>query len=293
MELRQLSYFVKAAEMAHFTAAAAALYITQSTLSQQVKQLEEELGMLLFDRVGKQVRLTEAGRVFLDHARQVLLEVDKSKQAIQDLQQLLTGDLRIGVTYAFTSLLLPVLAAFTAKYPGIHINIDYGSPEELERKLRAAELDFVLAFHTTSEEKDLVMQPLVTSRIVMVVSKRHPLAQRKVVSLKELESTEMILATRGFSSRDFLDEIFHKHKMALSVKIELNDVHSLLSLIEKGHWATLLNERALTGWRNIVAIPVEGREWLRRSYILWQKGTYRKKAAALFVKELLRQVAAE
>src|SRR6478735_515380 len=118
MELRQLNYFVKAAEHLHFTEAAAESFVTQSTLSQQIKQLEEELGVLLFDRIGKQVRLTEAGNVFLIHARQVLLEVQKGKQAIAELNNMVTGELRIGVTYAFTSLLIPALLPFSQKYPG-------------------------------------------------------------------------------------------------------------------------------------------------------------------------------
>jgi LysR family cyn operon transcriptional activator len=66
----------------------------------------------------------------------------------------------------------------------------------------------------------------------------------------------------------------------------MNDIHSILKLVEKGHWATLLNERALLGWKNLVAIPVEGRELQRRAYVIWQKGIYRKKAADLFTEEL-------
>lgn len=133
MELRQLQYFVKAAETMNFTEAAAAVFITQSTLSQQIKQLEEELGLLLFDRIGKHVRITEAGHIFLTHARKILNDVQRSKQAISELQNATIGELNIGVSYAFTSLLLPALAPFSTKYPGIKIFITYGSPEELEK----------------------------------------------------------------------------------------------------------------------------------------------------------------
>ena len=98
MELRQLQYFVKAAEMLHFTEAANELYVTQSTLSQQIKQLEQELGVLLFDRIGKQVQLTEAGHVFLIHARRILSEVNKGKQALADMSNVIGGELHIGVT---------------------------------------------------------------------------------------------------------------------------------------------------------------------------------------------------
>ncbi|CAL1518027.1 LysR substrate-binding domain-containing protein [Chitinophaga sp. MM2321] len=290
MELRQLTYFVKAAETAHFTESAAALYVTQSTLSQQIKQLENELGMLLFDRIGKHVRLTEAGQVFLLHARQILLDVEKGKQAMEDLQNMLTGDLRIGATYAFTSLLLPALNTFSGKYPGIRIYIEYGNTDDLERKLRSSELDFMLVFRRDGERKDLEKQELFTSKVVMAVSKKSKLAHLTKINLKSLNGMNLILATKGFSSRDFLNEVLEKHKVYPAVKIELNDVHALLSMLENGHWTTLLNERALIGWKNLVAIPIEGKELLRRAYIFWQKGTYRKKATDLFVQELLKGV---
>ena len=190
MELRQLGYFIKAAELLHFTDAAAASFVTQSTLSQQIKQLEEELGMLLFDRIGKQVHLTEAGQVFLEHARQILLGVKKSRQAILELNNLVTGELRIGVTYAFSSMLLPALAPFSAKYPGIRIVLEYGTANELEQKLKLAELDVILAFHDQSDTEDFEMQLLFVSRIMMVVAKKHPLAGLKKISLAELGKVE-------------------------------------------------------------------------------------------------------
>ncbi len=293
MELRQLKYFVHAAEKGNFTAAAEELYITQSTLSQQIMQLESELNTHLFDRIGRRVRLTESGQVLLEHARFVLTEVDKTKQAIEDLQGLLTGELRIGVTYAFTTLLQPILISFPRKYPGVRLRIVYGSPDELVQKLLAADLDMVLSFHTTGQEEQLEMTPLVNSRIVLAVGKHHPLAAKKTLPIESLKGVDMILATRGYSSRDFLDEILYKHNITLSVRIEMNDVHSILSLVEKGHWATLLNERAVTGWKHIRAIPVKGQEWVRRSYIIRQKGTHPKKSAARFVEELQKVTAAE
>lgn len=287
MEIRQLNYFIKAAELLHFTDAAAACFVTQSTLSQQVKQLEDELGMLLFDRVGKQVRLTEAGNVFLIHARQIVLDVRKSKEAIFELNNMVVGDLRIGVTYAFSLVLLPALAPFSAKYPGIKISVEYGTAGELEHKMKLAELDVILAFHDQTNDVGLEMQPLYSSRIMMVVSKKHPLAKLKKISLAELGKIELILPSKGFSSRDLLDELFSKKKISPIIKIEMNDVHSLLSLVDDGSWATIINEKAILTWDNLVAIPISGKEYYKQAFILWQKGVYKKKSATLFIDELI------
>lgn len=276
--------------MLHFTEAAAACFVTQSTLSQQIKQLEEELGMLLFDRIGKHVHLTEAGTVFLDHARQIMLEVKKSKQAIFELNNLVIGELKIGVTSAFSSVLLPALAPFSAKYPGIKIIVEYGTAADLEYKLKQAELDVLLAFHeqTESDGTSLEMEHLFSSRIMMVVSKHHPLARLEKISLANLAKVELCLPSKGFSSRDLLDELFHKANLSPLIKIELNNIHSLLSLVDSGSWATILNEKALITWDNLVAIPIAGKEYYKQAFILWQKGGYRKKSATLFVDELIK-----
>lgn len=288
MELRQLTYFVKAAELLHFTEAAEAVFITQSTLSQQIKLLEQELGMPLFDRLGKQVKLTEAGRVFLTHARQILLNVDKGRQAIADLNNLITGELRIGVTYAFTSLILPVLPAFTKRFPQLKINIDYGAPEELERKLKQSELDLILAFHNPDNDAELELQLLSKSDIVVVVGHQHPLAKLKKIHLKDLAELNLILPAKGFSSRDFVEELFEQKKIRPSIKMELNDMHSLLSLVQHGGMVSIINEKALIGWDNLVAIPIAGYQLARQSYIIWHRGAYRKKAAVIFAEELLK-----
>lgn len=290
MEVRQLNYFIKAAEMLHFTDAAAASFVTQSTLSQQIKQLEEELGMLLFDRIGKQVQLTEAGNVFLVHARQIILDIKKSKQAIFELENMINGELRIGVTYSFISLLLPALTPFSKKYPGITIHVESGTAGELENKLRMADLDIILAFHEQANGDGLEMQPLFSSRIMMVVSKKNPLAKLTKITLKELGKIELILQGNGYGSRDLLDEMFKENHISTSIKIEMNDVHSILSMVESGHWATIINEKAISTWENLTTVPISGKKLYKQASILWQQGAYRKKSAILFIEELMKIV---
>jgi LysR family cyn operon transcriptional activator len=292
MEIRQLGYFVKAAELLHFTKAAEAVYITQSTLSQQIKLLEQELGMPLFDRLGKHVSLTEAGKVFLNHARRVLLDVEKGKQAINDLGNMLAGELRIGVTYAFTSMILPVLTVFSKQYPNLKINLEYGAPEDLELRLKQSELDLILAFHNQSNDPDFDLQPLSKSNIVMVVSKNNKLAKLKSISLKDVLDLNLILPAKGFSSRNFVDELFEKKKIKPSIRVELNDMHSLLSLVQNGEQVSIINEKALIGWDQLVAVPIAGNKLSRQSYVIWNKGAYRKKAAVIFAEELLKVNAA-
>ena len=123
MELRQLKYFVKVAETLNFSEAAKILCVTQSTLSQQVKQLESELGTELLTRGSHKVAFTEAGSELLPHAQQTLNEAEMCKIRIKDLNSLSTGKLNIGVTYSFSPILTETLITFVKMYPKISLNI--------------------------------------------------------------------------------------------------------------------------------------------------------------------------
>jgi len=125
---------------------------------------------------------------------------------------------------------------------------------------------------------------------MMVVSKANPLARLSKITLKELARTDLILQGSGFNSRDMLTEIFKKNKVSPNIKLEMNDVHSLLSMVEAGNWVTIINEKAITNWDGLVAIPISGKELYRQASILWQQGVYRKRSAVLFMEELMKVI---
>ena len=130
MELRQLKYFVKTAELLNFSEAARNLYITQSTLSQQIKQLEAELGTQLFERNTHGVVLTESGEELLPYARKTLHTADSCVEHIRDIKNVVTGSLNIGVTYTFSPILTETLLSFMKLYPNVKLNIFYKTMEE-------------------------------------------------------------------------------------------------------------------------------------------------------------------
>lgn len=290
MEIYQLEYFIKMAEVLHFTKAAELCFVTQSGLSQQIKKLEEELGMPLFIRIGKKVQLTEAGSVFLIHAKQIIENVQSGKQAIDDLNQMIGGELRIGVTYIFGLLVLPVVNLFAKRYPNLRIVVEYGSTEPLEQKLVNNELDLVLVISSKEIKKTIQKVPLFTSDLVMAVSKNHPLAVLDKISFKKIEDYPLVLPVTGFSSREFLDELFIKNHMKPKVSIELNAVHALLQLVEESDWVTIVTEKALKGWDNLKAIRLTGVPTQRDSFMLTIEGAYQKKAVKLFMEEFRKSM---
>ena len=144
MELRQLRYFVKVAETLNFSEAARVLCVTQSTLSQQVKQLETELGMPLLSRSSHGVALTEAGKELVPYAQKTIHDAELCVVRINDLNCLSAGTLNIGVTYSFSPILTETLVTFMKIYPKVKLNIFYKPMAELMELLREREVDLCL-----------------------------------------------------------------------------------------------------------------------------------------------------
>ncbi len=289
MEIYQLQYFIKTAEVLHFTKAAELCFVTQSGLSQQIKKLEEELGMPLFKRIGKKVQLTEAGAVFLIHAKKVVENVENGKQAIEDLNEMIGGELRIGVTYIFGLLILPVVNAFAKKYQNLKIIVEYGTTEVLEQKLLDNELDLVFVISSHEIEMPIQKVPLFTSNMVMVVSKNHALAYLDKIAFKKIEEIPLILPGKGSNSREYVEELFKKFNMKPKISIELQSIHALLQMVENSDWATIVAEMALKDWDDLKAIQITGVVTKRDSYML-TLGSYQKKAVKLFMEEFKKSI---
>lgn len=288
MELRQLIYFIQAAERLNFTEAAAALYISQSTLSQQIRQLEEELHIPLFNRVGKRVYLTDAGNMFLPYARQTLHDSENGRNILNDLVNLKTGTLRIGVTYGLTTLLTRTLPAFSAAYPAIKLDIEFGTSDGLLEKLAQVKLDFVLSFVPLQQNEIFTSSPLFKSQLSLVVHASHEWAGKKRIALTQLANLPLILPVTGFSIRSFLDKILLEQNIVPAIQMEMNDIHALLQLVKTGNWCTVLLKASLAGQASLKAIPFTGKAMSRQATVTWPTASYRKKAATRLAGLLLQ-----
>ena len=266
MELRQLKYFVKSAEYLNFSVAAKHLYITQSTLSQQIKQLEYELGFELFLRNSRHISLTEAGEEFLPFARKTIQDAEDGVQRLYDLQHVKTGTLRIGVTYSLSTVLTEGVICFLKEFPGIKLEIIYKTVDELLELLRERKVDFVLSYKPLCEAPDIDSMPLFENALALVVSKEHPLAARKDIKLQELVGKPFLLPSKGLQARTMLDRLAEK------AGIEL---HSSLST------------SAVFGKTRFKAIPLNEPDNTMEASLLILKDAYQKTAAKEFIKILL------
>ncbi len=160
MLLRHIRYFLAVAEQKNFTRAAEALHVSQPTLSQQIRQLEDTLGTLLFDRSGRTIHLTDAGEAWMRYAKLALQDLDAGVRAIHDVAELSRGSLRFAVTPTYTaSLVGPIVDGFHEAHPGIRIDIRELTQDQMEAQLADDKLDIGVAFHPAFSA-DIESQPL-------------------------------------------------------------------------------------------------------------------------------------
>ncbi|MBR5813491.1 MAG: LysR family transcriptional regulator [Bacteroidaceae bacterium] len=287
MELRQLKYFVKSAEYLNFSVAAKHLYITQSTLSQQIKQLEFELGFELFLRNSRHISLTEAGEEFLPFARKTIQDAEDGVQRLHDLQHVKAGKLRVGVTYSLSTVLTEGLLEFIKLYPDIKLEVCYKTVNELLLLLKERKLDFILSYKPLFDAPDVDSMPLFENALALVISKDHPLAMKKKITLQELVNTPLVLPSHDLQARMMLERLLAGKGIELTSKLELNETNILLQLVSTGSYSTILSTSAVFGNSRFRAIPIDDSANVMEASLLRLKGAYQKAAAKEFVKILL------
>ena len=290
MELRQLKSFIKAAEMLSFSDAAKALNIAQSSLSQQIKQLEDELDVKLFLRNSHSIALTETGKVMLPFALRTIHDAQTCTDRIRDLQKLLTGSLCIGVTYSFSPILTETVISFMKLYPHIKLNIIYEPMNKLMELLAKRQLDFVLAFKPTQPIADVESHTLFQNRLSAVVSATHPLASKEKVTLSELEKYDLALPSKGLQARNAFDSIVNGSDN-FNIRIELNEVNILLKLIRQTRLVTVLAEDSIYNERDVKAIPIDIPENEMMGCVHILKDSYHKHSMKEFVRLLSESIA--
>jgi LysR family cyn operon transcriptional activator len=240
MELRHLRYFLAAAHSESFTRAADVLHITQPTLSHQIKQIEDELGMPVFDRVGRVVKLTTAGEVFVGYAKRALQEVDSGMDALHELSNLRHGKLTLGVLSSFGTFRLPqILGNFNFAYPGIKVTLLRLRSGEIEKRLLDGELNFGVAYAPSSTDQ-ISVQPLYTEPLALLVGDRHPLVGCPGISLSALSEHGLVLLSAEYNSRKMIDAMLFANGVTPHIVMEMNAIEPILATVRYSSLATIL-----------------------------------------------------
>lgn len=282
MELRHLRYFLAVAEEAHFRRAAEALHVSQPTLSLQVQDLEKELGVALFDRIGRRVRLTQAGQVFQDYARRALAVLDEGKAALGEIDGMLRGSLSVGVVQTVNAYLIPpVIARFSADYPNIRLRVEELAATEIESGILDGSLDLGISFLPPAH-KEIESERLFEEEFVLAVLSAHRLASRDRIRLAELAGEPLCLLGKKFCTRRIIDESFNRAGVQPVVVVEMNSVEGVVAVVEAGGPATILPALAMCK-QSVRAVRIDKPTPKRTVSLLKLKGHTPLRARTVFI----------
>lgn len=294
MEFRHLRYFLAVADALHFTKAAEGLHVSQPALSAQVKQLEQEVGVPLFDRLGRSVHLTRAGMIFREHARRALREMELAQATIAQEEGLQRGQLTVGVVQTVNAYLVPeIVTRFSTKYPLVSLKLDELSGPDIEAGVENGALDMGIGFVPVTSER-IESQPLFEEDFVLIASPGHRLAKRRQLSLSALAEESLILLPDIFCTRRLLNASFERVGAQPKIIVEMNSIEGILATVRTSKLATVLPRLSLGGGRNngLRGIPLKNPTPRRGVGLLWKKGGYRSgavRALAEQVKAVVKQ----
>jgi LysR family hydrogen peroxide-inducible transcriptional activator len=245
MEFHQLRYVCAIADTGNFSRAAERCQIAQPSLSQQVLKLEEDLGAKLFDRLGRSVRLTEAGRVFITHARAILEQMEVARLNVADKNADLRGSIAVGVIPTVAPYLIPsYTAAFTKNYPDAKLRIVEETTSVLVESLRDLSIDVaILAFPL--RHKDLELFPIRTEPLFAVMRKDHPRASAESLVLKDLRGESFVILYDGHCFRDLSIRTCTRARITPNIAFESGQFSSLLAMVAVGVGVSLVPEMAI------------------------------------------------
>ncbi|NIK71781.1 DNA-binding transcriptional LysR family regulator [Paenibacillus sp. BK720] len=279
MELLQLQYFLTVARLEHVTEAARHLHVTQSSLSKTIQRLEEDLGVPLFDRVGRKLRLNESGSRFLQRAERALFELEQGKQELNDPSGSEQGTIELAVNTA--SMLPSILREFRKKKPNIQFHVQMLTTQEMVAHLHRGDIDFCLS-SPPLEGEDIECQIMYRDPVLVAVPRTHRLAGRSSVSLSELKDEWFVGVKKGYGTRDLVDSICNKAGFEPKFVYEGDEPARINALVEAGIGIAFIPGTARNSNGQIAYLEVEKNDLVREIALLWHKSRYMSRAALSF-----------
>jgi LysR family cyn operon transcriptional activator len=290
MELRHLRYFVALAEELSFTRAAEKMHVTQSTLSHQIKQIEDEIGQRLFDRIGKRVVITDAGETMLASATRALREVDDGLRAIQAPPDPIVGTLRIGATHTFNVKLIPdCLAAFLDSHPSVSVVVRELFASDVVRQVESGELDLGITYDPHRREA-LNFESLYVEEMVLAVAVDHAFAARKRLRLVELHRQRKILPTQISSTRRIIDDALRSVGAEPVIVAEMDSVAATIELVRQTQLGAIISRLAAPDAKDLRIVALESPTPMRTPGLLTRSDVTPNAALRSFIGILRRLV---
>ena len=235
MDTAGLRTFITAAELESFSHAADQLYLTQPAVSKRVAALEEELGAPLFDRIGRRVTLTEAGRELLPRAKTILNEIEDSRRLISNFSGTVAGRLSIGTSHHIgLHRLPPILRSYSKQYPDVELDLHFMDSEAACRAVLSGDLELGIVTLPPDPIEDLETEVIWPDPLSIVVNKNHPLTSKKDTELIDLTDVPAILPAHGTYTRELLEQAFDSQGLALYASMASSYLETLKMMVSVG-----------------------------------------------------------
>jgi LysR family transcriptional regulator, transcription activator of glutamate synthase operon len=260
MELRQIHYFIEVAKREHVTEAAIYLHVAQSAVSRQIFNLESELGVDLFLREGRNVKLTPIGRIFLEHVEEAVTVLDNATREIKEYLDPGQGTIRIGFPSSLATYTMPTaISAFRERYPNVKFHLKQGAYYPLIDLVAKGEIDMALLGPVPMREKKVKGNILFTENLVALLPSDHQLANSKTLQLNQLKDESFILFPEGFILREIIVDACKELDFHPNVAFEGEDIDAIKGLVSAGLGVTIVPEITIFDClpRKTVMVPIE------------------------------------
>ena len=289
--LHQLKVFETVARQGSFTRAAEELFITQPTVSSQVKHLNQAVGLPLFEQIGKRLYLTEAGKALLATCQDIFEKLENFEMKVADLKGTKHGQLSLAVITTAKYFVPRLLGSFCQKYPGVDVSLHVINHQEITRRMRENQDDLYI-LSQPPEEIDLCTQPFLDNPLVVLAPRNHPLAGQKNIPIDRLNGEFFIMREQGSGTRVAVQKLFAKHKVSVQVRLELGSNEAIKQAIAGGLGISVLSQHTLiseitTG--ELTILDVQHFPIKRRWYVVYLAGKQLSVIAEAFSDYLLEE----
>ncbi|KYC39446.1 LysR family transcriptional regulator [Scytonema hofmannii PCC 7110] len=269
--LHQLKVFEAAARHGSFTRAAEELFLTQPTVSMQIKQLTKSVGLPLFEQVGKRLYLTEAGRELFATCRQIFETISQFEMKVADLKGLKRGQLRLAVITTAKYFIPRLLGPFCQLYPGIDIALQVTNHEGILERM-VGNLDDLYIMSQVPEHLDVSYQPFLPNPLVVLAPINHPLAGEKNIPVQRLSEEPFIMREPGSGTRRAVQKLFDEQGVTVKVKLELGSNEAIKQAIAGGLGISVLSRHTLIDGKDLTVLDVEHFPIQRNWYMVYPAG---------------------
>jgi len=287
MEIHQLRYFIAVADEGSFSRAAAKVRVAQPSLSQQIRKLEAEVGQPLFDRLPRSVVLTEAGRCFIDYARQILASIGDARRCVDELKGEVAGALAVGAISTIAPYVLPELVVtFQKHYPKVTLEIVEDVTAGITRRIEAGELDVALA-STCQQSPTLRREALASEPLLALVPEGHPLAKKTMVELDDLKSQRFLLLHEMHCLSQQVNHLLESRRLRPEIALAGSQLSTIANMVAASIGVSIVPQLMVKHYATpgCVSLPFAPPVPERELNLLYNPLRFQSKAAAAFRQE--------